>query len=396
MNWITRVTEANSENEAPEKFFYWSAMAAISAVVRKNVYLDRFYYKLYPNIYVFIIAQSGMKKGIPINLAKTLVTKANATRVISGRNSMPHIIKDLGKAESIEGGGIIKDAHGFLVTGELASFLVKDPDALNVLTDLHNTHEHEERWKNSLKGTGIDILKSPCLTLLGASNEDLLGDVITQKDITGGFIARTFMVMTADRGILNSLVERPTKVVNTDDLSLYLKDLVNIKGEFQWTLESKKMYKDWYHDIMSTTTKDPTNTLNRIGDKALKAAMLISLGESKDLILEARHIYEGITVTVECYSNAKQVTMGAGKSNLAAQTKTVLRELIRHPEHKISRKKILQMYWGDFDSFDLDRIIETLIAADAIQVLCPGTDKAVLILKENVLDQYVNFKKGIQ
>src|SRR6476660_3889070 len=104
MSWLNRVTEMYKENEAPERFFYWSAMAAISAVVKKQVVLNRYQYKLYPNIYVLIMGKSGIKKGLPVNVAKQLIEKVGNTRIISGRKSVPRVVQDLGKAYTTQGG----------------------------------------------------------------------------------------------------------------------------------------------------------------------------------------------------------------------------------------------------------------------------------------------------
>lgn len=399
MNWIQEVIKANEENEAPERFYYWSAITSLSAVVRKSIFLDRFYYKLYPNIYTFLVAKSGMKKGIPVTLSKTLVTKANATRVISGRNSMPRIIQDLGKAFPLDGGGMIKDAQTYIVSGELAAFFVKDPDAMTILTDLYNTHEHEEKWTNSLKGTGIDILKQPCITLLGATNEDLFPDAVSAKDTKGGFIARTFIVYSNEPGTINSLTDRPSSVVNTDALSQYLKDLAKVKGEFTWTQKAKDLYNPWYKDMLIRLTRgeiiDPTGTYGRLGDQVLKLAMLLSLAESFSLELKESHIFEAITEAEVCCQGMKQVTMGYGKSNLAAQTRLVMKTLLEAPDHRMSRKKILQRFWGEFDAFDLDRIAETLIGAGAIKTVGPSNNVEYQ-MQDSALQLYSFFKKGIQ
>lgn len=396
MNWIQSVVNSYADNEAPDKFFYWSALVAISATVRKNVYIDRFHYNLYPNIFAFLIAKSGCKKGIPISLAKNLVEKSGATRIIAGRNSMPRIIQDLGKVHTNESGVMIKDAQALLVSGELAAFLVKDPDALNILTELHNTHEYENFWTNSLKGTGVDKLKSPCLTLFGASNEDLLWNVIAEKDIKGGFVARTFIVMSNEAVKLNSLVDPPDVIPDHKLLSGYLKDLIPLKGEFKWGPGTKVMYNEWYHKIMKLNANDETGTINRIGDKVLKLSMIISLGESTAMVMEERHIFEAIAVSVDCYNSAKQVTMGSGKNTLSSQTRTVMRDLIAHPEHKITRKKFLADYWGDIDAFDLDRIATTLEGAGAIDIQYPGKGTCTYVLKQEALEKYTEFKKGIQ
>lgn len=393
-NWIQEVVNSYEENEAPERFFYWCALTAISAVVRKNVFLNRFHYKLYPNIFTFIIAGSGMKKGVPITMAKKLVEKVGCTRVILGRNSMPRVISDLGKATTLENGGIISLAQGFLVSGELAAFLVKDPDALTILTDIYDTHAYEDFWINSLKGTGVDKLKQPCLTLLGATNEEHFADAVPSNAIGGGFVARTFMVLSTEKGTLNSLVDRPKNEPDLNHLAEYLKEISLIHGEFQFTPEGKKLYKAWYHEFYDKKYHDVTGTMNRLGDQILKAAMLISLSEDLSLQLKQEHIFEAITVGEACINGMMQVTMGNGSQNLAAATKTIMRELIMHPSHTITKAQLLQKYWGQFDDFDITRIAETLQASNAIEIIPQGKTMTYK-MKQDALDMYTNFKKGV-
>jgi hypothetical protein len=394
MSWVDVCIESNSENEAPKRFFYWSALAAISAVMKKQVFTDRFYYKLYPNIYVFLVARSGMKKGVPINMARNMVTKVANTRIISGRNSMQRIIQDLGKAHTLESGGMIRDAQGFLISGELAAFLVKDPDALTILTDLHDTHSYEDVWINSLKGSGVDKLKSPCITLLGATNEDHFSEAVPQNAIGGGFIARTFVVFSMERGTLNSLTEKPTKIINNDFLAEYLKELAKVSGEFVWTVAAKKTYDLWYYKFMAEETiNDSTGTNNRLGDQIIKVAMLLSLAQEPNLILKESHIIEAIDVSMNCLSGMKQVTMGAGKSTLAYAMKLVMRELLNKPDHKMSKQKLLQKYWGEFDAFDLDRIVETLVQNGAIKI---SADAKEYTMQDEALKIYNQALRSIQ
>ena len=101
-DFVSELVRTYQESESPELFFYWAAISAISAIVKKNVWLNRGgHYKLYPNTYVFIVAESGAKKGIPIMVARKLVESVNNTRMISGRNSIQEILDELGKAYSI-------------------------------------------------------------------------------------------------------------------------------------------------------------------------------------------------------------------------------------------------------------------------------------------------------
>ena len=83
MNWLETILLETEEAEAPRSFFFWSALAAISAVVKNKVYLDRYFYKLYPNVYIFLVAKSGLRKGIPIAMAKALVKELDAERELA-------------------------------------------------------------------------------------------------------------------------------------------------------------------------------------------------------------------------------------------------------------------------------------------------------------------------
>ena len=396
MNWVKQVVAEHAESEAPERFFYWAALAAISATVRKNVSLDRFYYRLYPNIYVFLVAKSGMKKSIPITMCKGLLTRANCTRVVSGRTSIQAVLKDFGKACSLKNGAApLLEAHGILLSGELASFLVEDPAALTILTDLHDTHAYPEEWINNLKIAGIDKLKAPCIQVLGATNEEHFSDAVPANAIGGGFIARTFIVFSDQRGKLNSLTERPKLVPDLDKLTTRLLEIKSLKGDFIWADSAKKLYDAWYYAFMSEPRHDPTGTYNRIGDQVIKVAMLLALGEGDDLVLTKPIIEEALVECLDCTNGMKQITMGAGAATLSRQTKLVLRDLISRPDHKIERQRLLQKYWGEFDAFDLDRIIETLLGAGAITKEMHGT-KVTYTLKKDTLDAYTSLKRSIQ
>jgi hypothetical protein len=88
MTWIERLIEETREYEAPRQYYFWSGLAAISAVVKDHVYLERGSdrMKTYPNVYILILAKTGItKKSHPISLIEQIVVEAQVTRVISGR-----------------------------------------------------------------------------------------------------------------------------------------------------------------------------------------------------------------------------------------------------------------------------------------------------------------------
>jgi len=392
LNWIRSVVEAHSESEASERFFYWCALAAMSAVIKKNIFLDRHEFRVYPNIYVFLVAKSGMKKGIPIALAKRLVELEGSVRIVSGRNSMPRIIQDLGKIKTNANGTVpSKLAQALIVSGELASFLVKDPDALTILTDLYNTHEHEKEWVNSLKGTGVDTLKEPCLTLLGATNEDHFVGAVPQADVKGGFIARTFVVYSTDTPKPNALVRKPIKLVNNSDFVPFLKDLSKLNGEFKWTAETGNFFETWYNDFAMNRPDDSTGTYQRIDKGIIKIAMLLSLSKSFSLRMDLDALQEAKAECMECARGAHQISMG-GTSTISGQTRIVMQALLSHPDHKLTRAMILKKFWGDIDSYTIDLVAETLLGAGAIEVFHQGKE-TIYVMKSEIVKEYLEYER---
>jgi hypothetical protein len=241
----------------------------------------------------------------------------------------------------------------------------------------------------------VDRLKEPCLTLLGATNEEHFDSAVTQHDVKGGFIARTFIVYSHDKGKLNSLTQRPNVIPDTSYLSLYLKELAKLKGEFTYGKNADSTYDAWYYPFMRSVGSDPTGTFNRIGDQILKVAMLLSLSECPQLVIKESHILESISVCTDCIGGMKQVTMGGGRSNLASQTKIVMRELLMAKDHQVSRKDLLARYWSEFTDFDLDRIAETLLSADAIETI--GQGKHIIYkMKKSALEVYLKAVRNIQ
>ena len=94
-NDVVRQTTSPTQREleSPMNFWLWGGIAAISAIVKDNVWLDRQIHNLYPNIYAHVPCRVGLKKGPPISMAKQLVRSVNNTRIISGRSSIQGILK---------------------------------------------------------------------------------------------------------------------------------------------------------------------------------------------------------------------------------------------------------------------------------------------------------------
>ncbi|KKN65783.1 hypothetical protein LCGC14_0478280 [marine sediment metagenome] len=393
-NWIDDVMDATLEAESPRSFVRWAALCAISAVMTDRVYLDKHYYKLFPNIYVLLVAKSGLRKSFPPMLAKALVKVVDNTRVISGRNSIQAIIHELSTTVTKPKQSPLVKAHGFIVTGELSTTFIEDPQTLTILMDLYDGHYHQDGWDYTLKGTGKESLKDIAVTLLGAINPPHFKDMVHSKDITGGFIARTIIVEESRRALKNPLIDAPKQRLDTAELVRYLVELSKVEGEFKWSDDAAEFYREWYKTFNPEDMEDDTGTANRIHDQILKVAMLLSLARDTELIYLKEDIQEAMDLLESAIKTAASATRGHGESDFSPKVRIVLEELESSPDHKVKRSELLIKHWGDFTAAELSIVIQTLEGAKAVTARTVGKDE-LYTATDTLLDVIEAFKGGI-
>lgn len=397
MSFVSSVLYYTKDSESPKSYFYWASLAAVSAVLKDKVWVDRFTAgKIYPNIYVLLVGKSGLRKGPPVNLAKYLVNQVNNTKIYAGRVSIQGVVADLSKAKTHENGGPPRtDAHGFLVAPEFSSFIIKDPDALTILTDLYDRHHWEQGWTYLLRNSPEEKLNRPTISMIGASNEIHLRDALPKNAIGGGFIARTCIIHATKKSNVNASVDRPQDTIPLPSLVQELATIAKCQGEFKWNQKAKDIYKGWYErlQVRPDFNDDTTGTMERLHDHVLKTAMLISVARKQDLVLEVDDIRESISVCQSFMPASRRMTLlQAGEAKSAPGTSVLILELISRPEHSITRAEALQKHWAHFSAPELDAIVEDLQAQKAVKIEAVRTSKGIEVLytlNPEVLKRYM-------
>lgn len=397
MSWLKEITEQHAELESPASFWYWSALAAVSAVLKDSVYLDKFLYKLYPNIYVMLHAESGIKKGPPISMAKQLVREVNNTRIFSGRASIQGILKKLGESETKPGGVILKKSVGFICSSELTSSIVEDKVATKILTDLYDRQYNEGDWGSLLKMEEF-TLRDPTVAMLTASNEAMSDDFFTQSAITGGYFARTFIIYENKRHTINSLMYELKTTIDYKKSATYLKELAKLTGQFAMDDEARAYFDNWYRKFRDLTDssqiRDPTGTLNRFDDSVLKVAMLVALGHAPELHIKIEHIKEAIEHCEKLVGNVRKTTFGTGSKNIWAPLKAmILRELVTRPQHLITWPQLNEKYWMHANKTEMREIMESFNESGAVRPIMIGSIMAYEMTPDQVM-KYERFFAG--
>jgi hypothetical protein len=419
MSWLHSITDQHQELESPKSFWYWSALAAISAVVKDQVWLHRQIYNLYPNIYVMLHAESGMKKGPPVAMSRQLVKQVNNTRIISGRSSIQGILKDLGTGYTQPGGKVVNKSVAFICSSELSSSIVEDKVATKILTDLYDRQYNVGEWRSLLKMESFE-LKDPTITMLTATNEAMSEDFFTKSAIQGGYFARTFIVYEKEGQTSNSLIYPLANPPNYSNSADYLRELSKLSGQFAPLASIEKndehkfrkikhgrdvyfnevgvMYDDWYDifkENIKLMEKDETGTLNRFGDSVLKVAMLLSLAEHPRLVITKEAMHQGIIECEKLLGNVRRTTLGKqGISQAALLKSLIIMELLNRDNHQISRALLMKKMWANYENpNEFDEIMAGFEAAGMIKTNSIG-NQIVYSMPESQAKEMKQFLAG--
>jgi len=392
MSWLELLIKETDFVETPKQWIYWSGLAAISAIVSPNIVINKGAYKLKPNLYILLIGRSGLGKGFGPSVAKKLVSMVDNTRVISGRGSIEGIIKELAIVKAKENGSIpFKDARGFLCSGEFASSLYEATHALTILTDLYDAHYNPE-WVNTLKNSPVEKLRFPCLTLLSGANPEMFNLTVDKAHLGGGFVARTLLIGADKRYRSNSMIDDPSEV-DYEKLAVHLKKIAKLEGTMQWTTDAKTTYNEWFYPYRESDVDDKTGTHDRMNDHIIKIATCISLSRKEDMFIEEDDVADAIIACSQLSNTARQVAGMQGNSQSSGALKQFLVIMFSAPSYELTRKKVLQKGFGDFDAAELDRVIESLSQTGFVVQLTGGKEIRYKLTKTAV-DWWNSARKG--
>jgi hypothetical protein len=398
MSWLDDVLLQHRELETPLAFWYWAGLATLSAILKDNVWIDRQLYNLYPNIYVMLHADSGLKKGPPIAMAAKIVQLVNNTRIIRGRSSIQGILKQLATAETVPGGRLNHTkSNAFICSSELSSSIVEDRSAMNILTDLYDRHYNVGEWRSLLKSEVFDLV-DPTITMLTATNEAHAEQFFERQDIQGGYFARTFVIYADTENTVNALVDPLEHPPDYSYLAEHVRAVAQLRGAFRplHGTAAGECYRDWYHRFADErrSVRDETGLLNRFGDHVLKVAMLLSVSRSLALEVDLDSMQEAISQCQLLIGHSRRVTMGkTGKSSVSVQKGAIIKLLASREPPVMSRAQLARVMGYDLQGPELDQVMTDLATEKIIEIESHGAE-IVYIMTDEMMQQIRSHFEG--
>lgn len=394
MNFLDTYLDWTSDSESPESFFLWSGLSAVSSVMRDNIYQQWQYDRLYPNMYILLIAPPAIGKRLPMVMGGKLIKRAKNTKVIEGSASIQAVVKSLGTYET----GGQKGASCILYSEEFSSFHVKDQNTNELLTDLWDYHEIWERNLISWQAT----LKNVCVSLLAASNEVLLKEILDSRAMFGGLLSRTILVMEKRKRRRDALVRKGDQAIIEHSkvvegiLADHLIALSKLKGPIEFDEGAMSEFENWYDTQWKDNEENPKTTTGiegRMKTHVKKVAMALAMCEgSLDMVVRRIHVDTAITLCLGLYKNYQVLAAESGKSPTAHPAAVLIRLLSDAPNYELSRAIILRRKLGEFNPTILDETVLTMQQAELLNEINCGNEVSYR-LTTKCLEMYEGLKQ---
>ena len=285
---ILSFCELCKNTEVPEIFANWSIISCISACLERRCSIDQGHFTVYPNLYIVLVAGSAGRKSVSIIMTKKLSRRVMpCLHLLSQKSSPEALIGDLsGTLVACEDKSIIKEnACGFAIVDELSTLIDKkafDNGMISILTKLYDCEDLDYRTR----ARNLELVKEPCLTILGGSTMQWIKETVPVVAIGGGFTARVIFVYSNKRRQFVAWPERTEQERQLEqDIISDLGQVRLITGPFIVTDKAKELYCKEYVDFCSTSKlfEDPNMSgyAGRRHVMILKLAMCAS-ASSKD------------------------------------------------------------------------------------------------------------------
>lgn len=373
-------------NESPENYNVWSAISAVSAVLKDNVWYRRGNYKVYPNQYIILVGHPGIGKGTAINPAHKFVKDPPSTH-----NPLANYIQDritASKLVEILAAGFPSapkfNTNGNLVNG-IDSTCILQAEELSTMVNSSDWLSDflTKTWEGgdfiyTTKGGGKKLAKDLCPSLIGACTPSFIKNINKNHgaEISNGFTARTIFVFATENG---RAIPFPLGFEDHPQISALLSDdlmaMARLHGEYKFSKPAEVLFRCKYMEIKASACEEDSDVVKNFKSRQpthiIKVAMALSAATSDALIIEEQTLHTAISLIDGILKTLDFTFSGVGDSELAESIAKIKNYIDR--KGVCGRKEILRDNMRNITTENLDRVLFALREAGIIEQFSQGT-----------------------
>lgn len=365
-NWINAYMGYTKECESPDNYHLWCAFSSISAVMKRNLWLDQGIYLLFPNIYVALVGPPGRTaKSTALYMSRQLLAQIPSIRMGPDSCTREQLIKAMEEQK-------LNNQCAMTIYSTEFSSLIGPSGVMMIqfLMDIYdcNYTDPKKGWEYATKHQGENKLVNPYMSGLFCTTPTYLAESLPDNLVGHGFTSRVIFVSEDKERQINS---RP----KANDMELAkaliddLRHIGHLSGEFKWADDAAtKAYDDFYAELFNSVPEDHRLEGYHWRKKihVLKIAMVLSVAENDSLLISKRDIDTAVQFLHDLEQKMARVFSAVGKYDYAADTERI-GTLIRN-KGGMSTKEINSRFYhmgGD----ELKKSLQLLCAMGTVRIV---------------------------
>lgn len=388
-DWIASYREYTAESESPEAFHVWTGLSVLSAVTKRNIWLDWGYYFIYPNLYVVLVSPPGKcRKGVAMGIGHKLLAKVPGVNIEANKMTTSALIN------SMSGGGVIavaptksKTAKQVLPTVQVQSqctcllystefsvMLGADANQTGMLSLLTDLYDCPNYWDYKTIGRGKEILNNVFLGILGATTPDWLTTSIPADAIGGGFTSRILFIAQHRRRHDNPRPRiTPAMLRLRSDLQDDLIHISKLQGEMKLDDDAGDFYDFWYksQDTAPQVLDERFwGYLERKPVHLLKVATLLAIAKSDSNEIGRIELIEALALLEQVETHLPSAFRGIGSPKEKDISRVIDQLTARNgfaPFSEIMKENIRYL-----NEVELNGIVRTMVSAGILKEAFSG------------------------
>lgn len=289
----------SESQESPEDFHLWTALGLLSSALSRNVWIDMGHFKLYPNLWIVLVAESGM-------MHKSTVLGMGARMLREALPELPFCSQKLSTESLIE---ILaaqteknQKAAITILASEFSVFFGKsviDQSLIHVLTDIWDCAEY---WSYTTVTRGEKLIRNLYVTMLAGTTPEWIKSSLPEDSVGGGFASRMLLIYRTESGKTRRAFPEMSKeaIAARQRCVNDLKSINNMMGEMRMTREAKQYFSNWYslqdHKDVPASMR---GYFSRKGDYILKLSMIFSASFNDSMVIDVEHMAAAVAILEE-------------------------------------------------------------------------------------------------
>ena len=388
-DWINSFMELTDNSEPPLLFRKWAAISAIAAALQRKVRVELgMSLTFYPNLYIVLVGPSATGKGTAMKFASDIIEQIPTIRLSAQATSLQALIrrmKDTNLTDvNINTGEQTYHSSLTIFSTEFTVFLgYHNQELIAALCEWYDCHN---RWTYETIARKKEEVVGVWVNLFAGTTPDAIQASLPIESIGGGLTSRIIFVVEEKRGKLVVIPTKTEREIQLQQKLVYDLEAINqLSGIMNYTEGFLKIYSDWcYYADTHRPFQDKKfdGYCGRRRKHLITLSMVCCASHSDEMIVTSDDIERAIELLAEVEMKMGKVFKGMGRSGTSDLLNDAITFIANSAVPDVPLFQFARYFEGDMDKAEMDRVLTTLEAMDAVQLIKKPGIGTIIHIKE--------------